>query len=94
VAARTANGIQSISKALVPAADSTAPLAPSIPLIVKSALGDNIAVAPADDMPKAFEKAALDMMDAHPTEVRQKYPELSQWKSSATAARNAAGIPT
>jgi phospholipase C len=90
VAARMGKGIQSVSQVLTATADTTAPAAPSTPLMVKSALGDNIAVAPTEDMPMAFEKAAHDMVEAHEEEVRQKYPELSQWEHSAAIARNAA----
>jgi len=94
VAARAGNGIQSISQALTTTPDLVAPPAPSAPIMVKSALGDSIPVAPDGAMGQAFEQAALAMMDARPDEVRLKYPELSQWRDISAKTRNAPAIHT
>jgi phospholipase C len=89
---RKAAGIHSLSESLTAAADQTVPSPPSAPIVVQSALGGNIAVAPEGAMGQAFEKAALDMLAAEPGPTKAKYPELIQWKDAKTAARNN-GVP-
>ena len=90
VAARAAQapGIASISAALrsTPAA-SPPPHPPSMPILVRSALGDNIATPPDSVMGQSFEQAANDMIAQQPEGIRNKYPELYQWQAAVAKNR-------
>ncbi|WP_426672061.1 alkaline phosphatase family protein [Mucilaginibacter sp. McL0603] len=86
---RSENGIASISSALTDTPSSIpAPPAPSGAINVKSALGDNIPTPPVSPMGQAFEQAAVDMMSQQPEGVKDKYPELYQWKAAVDQARS------
>ena len=87
VDSRKQQGITSISAALTPPVSRQPPLAPADPIEVKSALGDNIAVAPASTMGKAFENAAQSMLTQEPANTAIKYPELVQWRDAVAKLR-------
>ena len=87
VDARSKFGIASISKALLDTPRTDTAPAPSIAIPVSTTLGSTVAAPPNGDMQKAFERAAVGMMNNHPDEVGKKYPELFHWKAAADAAR-------
>lgn len=87
VADRKNQGVHSLSEALTAEADKTAPDAPPAPIVVKTALGANVANEPDGAMGQAFEQAALNMLKSRPADTKEKYPELVQWKDAKTAAR-------
>lgn len=84
---RRVAGINSISSALISTPNNDATPAPTMQIFAKTALGDTISTSPEGAMAKAFEGAALNMMDAKPVETKDKYPELSQWKDIALKNR-------
>jgi phospholipase C len=88
VADRAGQGIANISAALSAVPFSIPPPpAPVVVIKVKSALGDTVANLPDSDMGRAFEKAATNMMEQNPDEIKKIYPELFQWKAATDQAR-------
>ncbi|MVM35465.1 hypothetical protein GO755_35920 [Spirosoma sp. HMF4905] len=81
-------GIASLSAALSDTSSLQPTPPPAGPIFVQSALGDTIATPPDSAMGQSFEQAARQMMTLKPKKVRDKYPELYQWKAAVDQARS------
>lgn len=84
---RKKQGIASISVALNNETPWTPPPAPSQPINVASALGENISTQPTSTMGQSFEVAAQELIAKEPGGVAVKYPELFQWRDAVAKAR-------
>jgi hypothetical protein len=85
---RADQGIKSLSTALSATANTTPPPPPPPdPIFLKSVLGDNIATPPDNDMGRAMENAALNMIEQRGKDVDDKFPLLNNWKAAVVAAR-------
>ena len=80
-------GINSISAALTNNNPAPPPLPPTQAINVVSALGRSIATAPQGGMATSFELAANQMLDTRTDEMKEKYPELFQWRDATQNAR-------
>lgn len=87
VAARRAQGIESLTAVLGEVPRNDTPVAPSEPIPVTSALGAGVRARPQTSLQASFELAASQLLVAHPDEMRQKYPDLFQWKASVDELR-------
>ena len=81
-------GIKSIGDILTDVNDINIkpPMAPTNPINVQTALGKSLAVTSQSDMQKSFDLVASKLLNDHPAEVAQKYPELIQWQNSRLRA--------
>lgn len=89
VAARKAQGISSLSAALGDTPRVDVPPVPSAPIQVSAALGAGVRLRPQNGLQASFELAVSQLLVAHQPEMKQKYPELFQWKASIDELRRA-----
>jgi phospholipase C len=79
VDSRKNSGIMSINATLVNDIVLNPPLAPTMALDVRTALGKSVSVALQGDMQLSFQQATLQLLQNNPAEVATKFPELIQW---------------
>lgn len=79
---RKLKGVNSISAVLTNNTPWPAPVPPTTPIIVQTALGRSIETGPESENAITFQNAALQMMIDKPIETAKKYPELYQWKNA------------
>ncbi len=87
VNSRKEQGIKSLSVALTQEEFWEPPAPPAVIIQAQTALGMSIAVAPNDQLAQAFETAANNLLQQHPVNTADKYPELYQWKEAVNNAR-------
>ena len=87
VAARKAQGIASLSTLLGDTPRVDIPRVPSDPIEVASALGAGVRLRPQNGLQASFELAASQLLVAHAPEMKQKYPDLFQWKAAVDELR-------
>lgn len=79
--------VQSLSVALTREAPRAAPPAPTQPIVVRTALGETIPVAPVGGVGRSFELAARRMLREEPSAMADRYPELFHWRDAVDEAR-------
>lgn len=88
---RAEYGITNLKTALADTASNlVAPPPPADPIFVTSQLGKNIATLPEGNMAKAFEAAAIDMLNRAPDQVDEYFPDLNLWKRAIDQTRSGA----
>ncbi|HTP25042.1 MAG TPA: alkaline phosphatase family protein, partial [Anaeromyxobacteraceae bacterium] len=93
VAARKSQGIASLSVALGTTPRVDIPIIPSADIPIAGSLGKGVRLRPQNGLQASFELAASKLLDTHPAEMKQKYPDLFQWRASVDDLRRDATAP-
>lgn len=87
---RRSQGINNLSVVIGTTARTDIPVMPITPIQVTSELGGGIRIRPENGVQASFERAAEQLMVAHPDTMKQKFPDLFHWKAAVDEARRIA----
>jgi phospholipase C len=88
---RRQQGIQSLSVLIGDKPLIDVPVVPAAPIPTDTALGRGVRLRPTNGLQASFELAAAQLIAAHPVEMGQKYPLVTQWKAAIEAERRSSG---